>query len=143
MATPTDIKYIVIDPDVLGGRPTIAEHRIGVIHVATWIQQGMTAEEIAAEFGISLAEVHAALAYYYDHRDELERQAAADDARLAEYAAGDDSALAEQIRTRFQARLVGAMENHTISGPLAHTPASGRRWTGWPTWIVPSRSGMQ
>jgi len=31
MATPTDIKYIVIGPGVLGGRPTIAGHRIGVI----------------------------------------------------------------------------------------------------------------
>lgn len=123
MATPTDIKYIVIDPDVLGGRPTIAGHRIGVIHVATWIQQGMAAEEIATEFGISLAEVYAALAYYYDHRDELERQAAADDARLAAYAAGDSSALAEQIRTQLHARLARAAENRDISGPAGLPPS--------------------
>ncbi len=123
MATPTDIKYIVIDPDVLGGRPAIAGHRIGVMHVATWIQQGMTAEEIAAEFGISLAEIHAALAYYYDHRDELERQAAADDARLAEYAASDGSVLAEQVRAQFQARLAQDAENRERSDPTGPTPA--------------------
>ena len=113
------------------------------MHVATWIQQGMTAEEIAAEFGISLAGVHAALAYYYDHLDELERQAAADDARLADYAAGDDSALAEQIRTRFQARLGRAGENREHSGPMAHASISGRRRTGWPTRIAPRPAGMQ
>jgi uncharacterized protein (DUF433 family) len=37
----------VTDPDVLGGRLAIAGHRIGVMHVATWIQQGMTPSAIA------------------------------------------------------------------------------------------------
>lgn len=119
MATPTDIKYIVIDPEVLGGRPTIAGHRIGVMHIATWIQQGMTAEEIAAEFGISLAEIHAALAYYYDHRDELERQAAADDARLAEYAAGDGGALARTVGDRYGRRRYRAADEDWARGAPA------------------------
>lgn len=105
MATPTDIKYIVMDANVLGGRPTIAGHRIGVIHVATWVRQGMTPEEIAHEFGLTLAEVHAALAYYYDHQETLDRQAAEDDARLAAYAADDRSPLAEQVRQRLRERL--------------------------------------
>lgn len=104
MATPTDIKYIVIDPDVLGGRPSIMGHRIGVIHVATWTQQGMSAQEIADVYGLSLAEVYAALAYYYDHRSELDRQAAEDDARLAAYAQNDQSPLADALRQRLHAR---------------------------------------
>lgn len=104
MATPTDIKYIVIDPDVLGGRPSIMGHRIGVIHVATWTQQGMSAQEIADVYGLSLAEVYAALAYYYDHRGELDRQAAEDDARLAAYAQNDQSPLAETLRQRLHER---------------------------------------
>lgn len=105
VSTPTDIKYIVIDPDVLGGRPTIAGHRIGVIHVATWLQQGMVPGEIADLYGLTLAEVHAALAYYYDHRAELDRRAADDDARLADYAANDRSPLAEEIRQKLRARI--------------------------------------
>jgi uncharacterized protein (DUF433 family) len=105
MATPTDIKYIVVDPDVLGGRPAIAGHRIGVIHVATWVQQGTTPAEIADLYGLSLAEVYAALTYYYDHQVELDRQAAEDDARLANYAAHDHSAVAELLREKLRERL--------------------------------------
>jgi len=105
MATPTDIKYIVLDPDVLGGRPTIAGHRIGVIHVATWVQQGMSPEEISDLYALSLAEVYAALAYYHDHKEELDRKAAEDDARLAAYAANDTSPLAEDLRRKLRKRL--------------------------------------
>ena len=36
---------------------------------------GLTPEEIAREHPqLSLAQVHAALAYYFDHRDEIQRQ---------------------------------------------------------------------
>jgi uncharacterized protein (DUF433 family) len=55
MTTPTDVKYVVIDPDVLGGRPSISGHRIGVIHVATWTQQGVSPAEIATLYGLTLA----------------------------------------------------------------------------------------
>jgi hypothetical protein len=34
---------------------------------------GMSSDEIAGEYDLSLAEVHAALAYYFDHRDEIEK----------------------------------------------------------------------
>ncbi|HEX8033471.1 MAG TPA: DUF433 domain-containing protein, partial [Ktedonobacterales bacterium] len=80
MTTPTDIKYIVTDPEVYGGRPIIAGHRIAVIDVAIWTQQGMTPEQIAREYPLTLSEIHAALAYYYDHKVELDKQLAADDA---------------------------------------------------------------
>jgi uncharacterized protein (DUF433 family) len=111
------MKYIVLDPDVLGGRPSIAGHRIGVIHIATWAQQGMTPQGIADDYGLSLAEVHAALAYYYDHRDELDRQAAEDDARLAAYAANDQSPLAQEIRRELAARLGGDPTDRAATTP--------------------------
>lgn len=103
MATPTDIKYIVTDPDIYGGRPIITGHRIAVIDVAVWTQQGMTPEQIAAEYPLTLAEIHAALAYYYDHQPELDARLAADEARSAEYAANDHSPMMEQLRTFGQA----------------------------------------
>jgi len=105
MTTSTDMKYIVVDPDILGGRPSIAGHRIGVMHVATWTQQGMTPRQIAEDYGLTLAEVHAALAYYYDHQREIDRQAAEDDARLAAYAASDQSPLAQRIHRELESRL--------------------------------------
>lgn len=114
MSTPTDVKYIVVDPEVLGGRPIIAGHRIGVIHVATWVHQGMTPAEIGDLYALSLAEVHAALTYYYDHQADLDRQAAEDDARLAAYAANDHSPLAEEIREKLRARQAEDADGHMI-----------------------------
>ena len=98
MSTPTDIKYIVIDPDIYGGRPTIAGHRIAVIDVAVWMRQGMTPEQIADEFPLTLAEIHAALAYYYDHQADLDAQLAADEASISTYAANDHSPIMERLR---------------------------------------------
>src|SRR5579885_349920 len=98
MAIPTDIKYIVTDPEIYGGRPIIAGHRIAVIDVAIWTRQGMTPEQIATEFPLTLAQIHAALAYYCDHREELDKQLAEDETLLAAYAAQDHSPIMEKLR---------------------------------------------
>jgi len=47
-----------------------------VKHVAIWHEQmGMTPTEIVATYPtITLAQVHAALAYYYDHRDDIQAE---------------------------------------------------------------------
>ena len=34
----------------------------------------MSVEEIARDYNLSLADVHAALAYYYDHQEEIDQQ---------------------------------------------------------------------
>ena len=34
---------------------------------------GLSADEIAAEYDLTLADVYAALAYYFDHREEIDR----------------------------------------------------------------------
>ena len=35
-------------------------------------KQGYTLEQMLEEYPLTLAQVHAALAYYYDHREEIE-----------------------------------------------------------------------
>ena len=67
-------EHIVITPGTCGGKPRIAGHRIKVQHVAIWYEQmGMSPQEIVADHdGITLADVHAALAYYHDHRDQID-----------------------------------------------------------------------
>lgn len=70
--------HIVVTPDTAHGRPRIAGHRIRVQDVAVWHEQmGMSPDEIADQFDLTLGEVHAALAYYFDHikeiRNDLER----------------------------------------------------------------------
>lgn len=44
----------------------------------------MSAEEIATEYCLSLADVYAALAYYYDHREEIDRVIREDEEFIAE-----------------------------------------------------------
>jgi uncharacterized protein (DUF433 family) len=67
-------EHITKTPGVCGGRACIAGHRIRVMDVVLYHEQrGYTPAQIADMFpGITLADVHAALAYYHDHRDEIE-----------------------------------------------------------------------
>jgi hypothetical protein len=45
--------------------------------VALWHEHlGRSADEIAAEYDVTLAQVYAALAYYFDHRLELDQSLA-------------------------------------------------------------------
>ncbi len=61
-------------PDIAGGKPRIAGHRITVQDVALWYEWlGRPIEEIATEHDLTLAEIHAALAYYYAHQKEIDR----------------------------------------------------------------------
>ena len=77
-------QHIVSTPDVLGGKPRIAGHRIAVQHIAVWYDRlGMSADEIASEYGLTLGEVHAALAYYYDHRDAINAAIRSEEAFVA------------------------------------------------------------
>ena len=71
---PVITEYIGVRPGYCGGEPHILGHRIKVRHVAVWHEQmGMTPTEIAATYPtITLAQVHAALAYYYDHKNEID-----------------------------------------------------------------------
>ncbi|MER3404412.1 MAG: hypothetical protein C4289_03945 [Chloroflexota bacterium] len=65
--------------------PRIAGHRITVQDIVVWHERlGLSADEIASEYGLSLADVYAALAYYYDHREEIDQAIRADEALVAE-----------------------------------------------------------
>lgn len=82
---PVGAESIGVRPGYCGGEPHILGHRIKVRHVAVWHERmGMTPTEIAATYPtITLAQVHAALAYYYDHKDEI-RAAIEDEERFVE-----------------------------------------------------------
>ena len=63
---------IVSTEGVLGGKPRLAGRRISVLQVAEMVlDDGLTSEEVADQLGCTLAEVHAALSYYYDHPEEM------------------------------------------------------------------------
>lgn len=67
------IDVIAIDPNVRGGRPFIVGTTIEVsaIVIAT-IVHGQSPEAIASDYKLSLTQVHAALAYYYDHKAQID-----------------------------------------------------------------------
>ena len=60
-------------PDIRGGRPCIAGTGVSVRRIALWHNMGLIPEEIARKFGhLSLAQVHAALAYYHANQVEID-----------------------------------------------------------------------
>jgi excisionase family DNA binding protein len=72
---------IVITPGVVGGQPHIEGRRISVMQIAEYhAELNWKSEEIAEALALTLDEVHAALSYYYAHKDEIDtaiREAAA------------------------------------------------------------------
>jgi uncharacterized protein (DUF433 family) len=74
-------EHIEITPGVCGGKPRIAGHRIKIQHIAIWHERlGQTPQQIIAEHPtLTLAEVHAALAYYHDHRAQIDSDIRADE----------------------------------------------------------------
>jgi uncharacterized protein (DUF433 family) len=78
-----------------GGRPMVAGTSVSVQRIAGWYKLGLSPEEIAENFGhLSLAQVHAALAYYHSNREEIEaylRDEDAADTQLHERSDSDAS----------------------------------------------------
>jgi uncharacterized protein (DUF433 family) len=87
MASVTEIGTLIDrDPKIRGGRPKIAGTGLTVSRIAGWYKMGMTPEEIAMEYPhLTLAHVHAALAYYHVNRDEIETDLAQDEAAALEW----------------------------------------------------------
>jgi uncharacterized protein (DUF433 family) len=68
--------HIEVTPNTCGGRPRVAGTRIRVQDIVIWHERmNLSADEIASRYPqVSLAAVHAALAYYHDHRAEIDQQ---------------------------------------------------------------------
>jgi uncharacterized protein (DUF433 family) len=78
-------QHVTLTPSVCGGKPCIAGTRIRVWDVASLAQAGYSPDEILASYPhLTLADVHAALAYYYDNREAIEAQAAEGEAFAAQ-----------------------------------------------------------
>jgi uncharacterized protein (DUF433 family) len=83
MATAAKTVYAHInkDPRVCGGKACLDDTRIRVMDIVGLEREGKKPEEMLHLFAapLTLAQVHAALAYYYDHREEIEASFAEDD----------------------------------------------------------------
>lgn len=87
--------HIDINPEICSGQPHIRGSRITVSLIAREVESlRMSPDEvIAAHTHLSLAQVHAALTYFYDHRDEVE----------ASMSAAED--IEAEMRARFPSRV--------------------------------------
>jgi uncharacterized protein (DUF433 family) len=75
-----DYRNIEMDSTRCGGQPVVTGTRIRVATILACYRQGMGVEEIVQQYpGLRPADVHDALAYAYDHSDEIDASLAADD----------------------------------------------------------------
>ncbi len=70
------VDHIDMTAGLCGGRPRIRGTRVKVSEIASrHVEDGESADEIADALPqLTLAQVYAALAYYYDHREEIEAE---------------------------------------------------------------------
>lgn len=87
MSEQTAYGHIVRTPGICGGKPRIEGHRIRVQDIAVAYEQlGLSADAICDNYaGLTLAQVHAALAYYHDHREAIDAEMCAADVLAAEF----------------------------------------------------------
>ncbi len=75
MTTIQAIEAIGIDPNIRNGRPYIIGTSVTVLDVAiAQLYHALDADGIADWYGLSLPQIYAALAYYYQHKSELDDQ---------------------------------------------------------------------
>lgn len=97
-------QHITKTPGVCGGRPCIAGHRIRVQDIVVLHEmRGMSPKEILDEYPtITLADIHAALAYYHDHREEIEEEFRKEDEWAAKIKAEIPSKIPPELRERLR-----------------------------------------
>jgi uncharacterized protein (DUF433 family) len=97
-------EHIAIVDGASGPQPRIVGSRIRVSDVAIWHERmGMSAEEIVRQHPtITKADVFAALAYYWDHRDEID------------HLIDDEHAEVEMRRSASPSRLAGKRERPSV-----------------------------
>jgi uncharacterized protein (DUF433 family) len=97
-------EHIESTPGVCGGKPRIAGHRIRVEDVVVWHErQGLSPDEIVAQFPqITLADVYAALAYYHDHREQIQDSLRQDEAFAEAMRARSPSKLLQKLTDPFE-----------------------------------------
>lgn len=87
-------EYIAVSPEVRGGKPRIVSTRIAVEDVAIMhLKLGQSLIEIAGKYNLALLSVYAAMAYYFDHREEIDHRTVTDDQQI------------EALKSRYPSRL--------------------------------------
>jgi uncharacterized protein (DUF433 family) len=88
MATAAKVVYshVTKQPGVRGGKACIDDTRVSVADVVALLKQGLGDRQIIDRYpSLNLAQVHAAISYYYENPEELDRDLAEDDDAAEEH----------------------------------------------------------
>jgi uncharacterized protein (DUF433 family) len=102
------IEHIVSDPDRHGGRPYIAGKGITVHYIAQLYTLDWSLDDLVEEFELTPGQVYAALSYYFDHKDEIDRHIRVSNLetakQLQELTRQGKAILADDLKRRIEAR---------------------------------------
>lgn len=92
-------EHIEKTPGVCGGKACISGHRVRVADIAVWHERrGHSVDEIVQFFpGLKLADIHAALTYYFDNQSVIDAEIEADETLAAELTATAPSKLRKKL----------------------------------------------
>ncbi len=92
-------EHITKTPGVCGGKACVAGTRVRVMDIVIWQEHlGWSADEIVSQIPVvTLSDVHAALAYYFDNREEIEEDIRRNDEIAEKFRAQYPSKLKEKL----------------------------------------------
>lgn len=92
-------QHLESSPDVRGGRVCLTGTRITVEDVVLMhLRMGQPLAEIAGTYDLPLAALHTAMAYYYEHQEEMDRSIQEDMAFAEAFEKRNVSPLKEKLR---------------------------------------------
>jgi uncharacterized protein (DUF433 family) len=92
--------YIELTPGVRGGKPRLSGTRLTVADVVVLHRRlGYSLEEIAGKYDLSPSAVYAAMAYYYDHRTEIDQSIDEETAFAEAFRRNNPSLLQAKLKT--------------------------------------------
>ena len=94
-------EHIESTPEIAGGKPRIKGHRITVQNIVIWHERmGKSVNDISADYDLTLAEIHAALSYYFDHQDKINKSIRESETFVEELRQQHPSVLAQKLSGR-------------------------------------------
>jgi len=92
-------RHIERNPAIRNGQPHLFGSRISVSDlVIMHLKLGMSLLEIAGKYNLNMASVYAAMAYYYDHRAEIDQRIESDTEFAEAFKLTNPSPLREKLR---------------------------------------------
>ena len=93
-------QHLEATPAVCGGQPRIVGTRISVKHIVLMhLKTGQPLAQIAGTYDLPMGALHEAMAYYFDHQEEMDQLIAEDGAFVEAMQKKNPSLLREKLRS--------------------------------------------